>query len=383
MSSGYVIVYLADRRVFGVEYWVLLCFGFFNIGHGAGYVDVAVMGANLKNFKAFRGSAAGFLKGYFGLSASIVAFMYACSELFRDRILLVLGISSAFLIMLGAVLSTELSTREDKEVSQGLLLFAPEAKRILFYAYSVEMFVTLALLLFATIGSITAWTPYGSSGDFLVFLMLTFITFGSFGLWAKSCRSRGDAVLSSDDHEVDESNALKENAEEKGGEVFQAKPVWVTLCSCEFFCLFVALFVGTGAGLTIISNASRICIAKGPDMEANTELFVAVLSVWNCIGRLGTGWVSDQEGLVRVGFSRVRLTVLTACGMILGHSLLFFAESVPLTFLAAALIGMAYGSYWTLFPTLLMDLFGEDNFGIHIAVMQLAPALGSLVFSRL
>ena len=383
MASGYLIVYLANQRVIGVENWVLLCFGFFSIGHGAGYVDVAVMGSNLKNFKTFRGSAAGLLKGYFGLSASIVAFVYACSTYFRDRILFVLGISCGVLIMLGAVLSSDLPVGEGNQGAQAMMALAANTRKTLALGYTVEITVTLILLVFATVGSVATWTPSGIGGNVLVVLMLFGICFGSFGLWASSLRDRHVPIVKEETDMDEETCSLQKTTAEEDTVIEVGKPVSASLCSRDFLCMFVALFVGTGAGLTIISNASRICIAKGEDMEQNTDLFVAVLSVWNCIGRLAAGWVSDQEHLISAGFNRVRLLVLTGFVMLLGHSGLYFAETVPVTFIAATLIGLAYGSYWTLFPTLLIDLFGEENFGIHVAVMQLAPALGSLAFSRM
>jgi len=45
------------------------------------------------------------------------------------------------------------------------------------------------------------------------------------------------------------------------------------------------------------------------------------------------------------------------------------------------LVGLSYGSFWSLGPSILGDLFGGKNFGIIYGMTSLAPAAGSYAFA--
>lgn len=147
----------------------------------------------------------------------------------------------------------------------------------------------------------------------------------------------------------------------------------------EFWLLFVNLAIGMGTGLTIMSIAARLCIAKyGEDISI--DLFVSLLSISNCFGRLLVGWAMNRSEGDKVALS---LKCLCACLALMAASqLLLYVSNLSFTFIAAVFIGTSYGGFWTLNPTLVMALFGESHFGKIYACMNLAPTVGSILLSK-
>eukprot|EP00252_Welwitschia_mirabilis_P017970 TRINITY_DN400_c0_g2_i2.p1 TRINITY_DN400_c0_g2~~TRINITY_DN400_c0_g2_i2.p1 ORF type:complete len:142 (-),score=22.89 TRINITY_DN400_c0_g2_i2:156-581(-) len=50
-------------------------------------------------------------------------------------------------------------------------------------------------------------------------------------------------------------------------------------------------------------------------------------------------------------------------------------------YISAALIGMAYGAYWTLSPAVLSELFGVKHFATLYKVIGICPTIGSYILS--
>jgi len=152
-----------------------------------------------------------------------------------------------------------------------------------------------------------------------------------------------------------------------------------TLTKPEFWLLFVCLAIGMGTGLTIMSIAARLCIAKYGD-DISIDLFVSLLSISNCFGRILVGWAMNRSEGDKVILS---LKCLCACLVLMAASqLLLYISNLTFTFIAAVFIGTSYGGFWTLNPSLVMALFGESHFGKIYACMNLAPTVGSIVLSK-
>jgi len=62
------------------------------------------------------------------------------------------------------------------------------------------------------------------------------------------------------------------------------------LIKADFWLLFWTLLLGSGSGLTVIDNLGQMSESLGYD---NTHIFVSMISIWNFLGRVGGGYVSE------------------------------------------------------------------------------------------
>ena len=63
------------------------------------------------------------------------------------------------------------------------------------------------------------------------------------------------------------------------------------LVKADFWLIFVSLVLASGSGLTIIDNMGQMCESLGYD---DTSIFVSMISIWNFLGRVGGGYISES-----------------------------------------------------------------------------------------
>ncbi|EGD79004.1 hypothetical protein PTSG_01975 [Salpingoeca rosetta] len=124
--------------------------------------------------------------------------------------------------------------------------------------------------------------------------------------------------------------------------------------------------------LSLMFRASRF-------RSGGTPFIYLKFSVCNTFGRLFSGHISDTfaRRLPRPAF-----LVMAALLMAIVQVIFAFA-SVNLLYLGAVLLGLAYGSFFCLVPTLTAEAFGVVHFGANYGLQGLAPAAGSELLSTL
>ncbi len=80
---------------------------------------------------------------------------------------------------------------------------------------------------------------------------------------------------------------IKRRKGPRRGEDFTMKQAAV---KADFWLLFFGLLCGAGSGLMVIDNLGQISQSLG---YANAHIFVSMISIWNFLGRLGGGYVSE------------------------------------------------------------------------------------------
>lgn len=163
-----------------------------------------------------------------------------------------------------------------------------------------------------------------------------------------------------------------------------AKPVAVVnftpgqiLRQPRFWLLWVIYFIGSGAGLMVISSVSGM--AK-KTMGEQAFIAVAVMALGNAGGRIIAGILSDKIGR--------RWTLMLV--LLIQAALMFVAIPVTtstdgpkfLIVLIATMIGFNYGANLSLFPSFTKDLWGLKNFGMNYGVLFTAWGVGGFVLSR-
>ncbi len=143
-----------------------------------------------------------------------------------------------------------------------------------------------------------------------------------------------------------------------------------TLRTGRFYIIWFMFFSGAMAGLLVIgiikpfandqltSAAGRGAGLEGWTIAQMATLTVGILSIFNAIGRIFWGLVSDRIGrtlsLVLM-FTLEGLTMLSLARL----------DSFWLLVIGAASTGFNYGGCFALFPSLTADLFGSKNLGAN------------------
>ncbi|KAJ7546364.1 hypothetical protein O6H91_08G037400 [Diphasiastrum complanatum] len=168
---------------------------------------------------------------------------------------------------------------------------------------------------------------------------------------------------------------LKRRKGPRRGEDFTLREA---LLKADFWLLFFALCCGAGSGLTVIDNLGQMGEAQG---YSSAHIFVSMISIWNFLGRLGGGYISEIIARDHA-FPRPSMMAVAQLIMAVGHFLFAMAWPGSL-YLGSLLVGLGYGAHWSIVPATASELFGLKNFGILYNFLTIANPLGSFVFSGL
>lgn len=144
----------------------------------------------------------------------------------------------------------------------------------------------------------------------------------------------------------------------------------------RFYLLWMAFFIGSGAGLMVIGSVAGL--AK-KSLGPMAFVAVAIMAVGNAGGRVIAGILSDRIG------RKATLMIMMAF-----QSILMFAAipvvgsgSALMLVLLATFIGFNYGSNLCLFPSFAKDFWGLKNYGMNYGTLFTAWGVGGLVMGRI
>ncbi|OVA15348.1 Nodulin-like [Macleaya cordata] len=146
----------------------------------------------------------------------------------------------------------------------------------------------------------------------------------------------------------------------------------------DFWFLFLAMACGMGSGLATVNNISQIGGSLGYT-SVETSTLVSLWSIWNFLGRFGAGYVSDYF-LHLKGWARPIFMAITLATMSVGHAVI--ASGLPGALYAGSiLVGVCYGSQWSLMPTITSEIFGVAHMGTIFNTISVASPIGSYILS--
>lgn len=137
-----------------------------------------------------------------------------------------------------------------------------------------------------------------------------------------------------------------------------------------FYIMFLMLVCGAFFGLMMISQCASVAGAKG---IAAAATIVSVLSLFNALGRVACGTISDKLG---------RINTLIICMIIafIGLILLYISkESVAPFAVGICLVGFAFGAFMGVYPGFTADQFGPKNNGVNYGIMFIAFAAAGVL----
>jgi OFA family oxalate/formate antiporter-like MFS transporter len=132
----------------------------------------------------------------------------------------------------------------------------------------------------------------------------------------------------------------------------------------RFYLLWAVYFLGSSVGLTAIAEASPLlkeAAKSGTLLSAGAGL--GVMSIFNGLGRLGWGSISDRYGR-KVALVGMGATSVLTCALVLRN-----VSGFNSLLIGMCLVAFAYGGYLALMPSMTADLFGSKNVGANYGMI--------------
>jgi OFA family oxalate/formate antiporter-like MFS transporter len=128
----------------------------------------------------------------------------------------------------------------------------------------------------------------------------------------------------------------------------------------QFYLLWLMFVMGASAGLMIIAHVA--IIAKEQAGLAWGFIPIATLAIFNTVGRITSGFLSDKIGRSR---TMVLAFVLQAINMFI----FTYYTSPSLVIFGSAFTGLCYGTLFTLMPSATADFYGVRNLGVNYGLL--------------
>ena len=157
----------------------------------------------------------------------------------------------------------------------------------------------------------------------------------------------------------------------------------------HYWSIFSTFAIGATAGLMCIGLMkqfpSQALVTSGMDTalaDATAGTAMVIFAIFNAIGRIGWGKISDVIGhAVNCDHNgrRTSLIIMAASQGLFVVAFPYFAGMEYALYLFAALIGFNFGGNFALFPAITTDTFGHKFFGQNYGYVFLAYGLGGTV----
>ncbi|XP_043723013.1 protein NUCLEAR FUSION DEFECTIVE 4-like [Telopea speciosissima] len=409
---GYGVLWLVViQTVQSLPYWVLwlaLCVA----TNSSAWFSAAVLVTNMRNFPLTRGTVAGILKGYGGISAAVYTEIYiAVLQNSSSQLLLflTLGVPLVCFAVMYFVRPCTPAAGDDS-AEHGHFLFVQVASVVLgiflltttiltdvlnlsapFSNIFVAIMVLLLMAPFAIPVKMTLYPanpkkpgtldlPVGSSdrlipGEGNSDKIEPLLTLSSSATQLENFHESDDAS-DIDTLLAEGEGAVKKKKRPRRGDDFKFREAFVKV---DFWLLFLVYFFGSGSGITVLNNLAQIGIAQGVD---DTTILLSLFSFCNFIGRLGGGAVSEYFVRSRK-MPRTIWMMCTQVIMIIAYLLFASALSSGTLYTATALLGICYGAQFSIMISTASELFGLKNFGEIYNFMGIGNPLGAFLFSGL
>lgn len=143
------------------------------------------------------------------------------------------------------------------------------------------------------------------------------------------------------------------------------------LRSRAFFLLYAEYAFAALAGLMVIGHLARIVAVQSGGLVQTGFLFVASMAVFNALGRLLAGMLSDRLG-------RMRTLMLVCLAQAAAMLVLPTVQGQAGFFAASAVVGFSYGACLALFPATVSDYWGARGFGLNYGLLFTAWGVGGV-----
>ncbi|GAV66720.1 Nodulin-like domain-containing protein/MFS_1 domain-containing protein [Cephalotus follicularis] len=372
----------------------VMCLFMFLAAHAQSFFNTANVVTSVRNFRVYSGTAVGIMKGFLGLSGAILIQVYR--TFFNNKptsflLLLALLPTINSLLLMWFVRIYDTTEGDEKKHLDGFsmisLIIAAYMMIIIIlehifvlplWARLLTLVVLLLLLASPVIVAVKAQKRDSQRVSQTCTCERDGLANKPHQLNAGKTRSRKDPdgyhlLPGDDDREIDTHTSDYDTLQwEENLSLLQA------VRTVDFWILFLAMACGMGSGLATVNNFSQIGLSLGySSFETNT--LISLWSIWNFLGRFGAGYVSDYF-LNTKGWARPLFMVITLATMSIGYVVI--ATGLPSAlYIGSILVGVCYGSQWSLMPTIASEIFGVRHMGTIFNAITIASPAGSYIFS--
>ncbi|CAH8264700.1 unnamed protein product [Arabidopsis lyrata] len=365
---GYGFIWMAASGVIERPPVAVMCLFMFFAGHCQPFFNTAIVVTAVRNFSDYGGTAVGIMKGYLGLSGAILVQMYHifCGGDPRNYILLLAVVPSLLIMTLMPFVRTyDTVIAGDKKHLNGLSAISLIIVTYLMVVILVENIIGMSMPM-----KICSFT-------FLLILLASPLLVA-----VRAQREEKQRFLSLDFPVTERTTLLDSPKLNSSSDVKVVMTndmnVLEAICTTNFWLLFVAMICGMGSGLATINNIRQM----GESLRYSTvqlNSLVSLWSIWNFLGRFGSGYISDTY-LHSHGWPRPVFMGITLGLMAIGH-IVMASGVLGSLYIGSLLVGLAYGSQWSLMPTITSEIFGVRHMATIFYTISIASPVGSYIFS--
>ncbi|KAF8103282.1 hypothetical protein N665_0188s0224 [Sinapis alba] len=370
--AGYFLMWASVTGMIRKPPVPLMCLFMFLAAQSQTFFNTANVVSAVENFADYGGTAVGIMKGFLGLSGAILIQLYEtlCGGDPASFILL-LAVTPTLLSLLAMPLVRiyETSTADDKKHLNGL-----SAVSLVIAAY-----LMIVIILKNTFG-------LSSVANVVTLVCLILLLALPILIATRAHRDRMEKTVLPDKSPLISSPKAAETSVSQSSEddsqieagLSENLNLLQAMKSLSFWLLFLAMICGMGSGLSTINNIRQIGESlRYSSVEINS--LVSLWSIWNFLGRFGAGYASDAM-LHKKGWPRPLLMAATLGTMTIGHLIIASGFQGNL-YVGSVIVGVCYGSQWSLMPTITSELFGVRHMGTIFNTISIASPIGSYIFS--
>jgi len=141
----------------------------------------------------------------------------------------------------------------------------------------------------------------------------------------------------------------------------------------QFWVIWLMYFAGCAAGLMMIGQTSPIAQELARFDKATAAVGVSVLAIFNALGRIFWGRISDSIGRPKTLFLMYLINAVAVFGY-------FLIPATPALFwVGIALVGATFGGYLALYPAITADFYGTKSVGVNYGFVFTAYGVGGLL----
>ncbi|KAM7255076.1 hypothetical protein ACFE04_020317 [Oxalis oulophora] len=387
---GYFMIWLAiTNRIKKPQVWQMclyICMG----SNSQSFATTGALVTSVNNFPESRGSVLGILKGFVGLSGVILTqFYYAIYGNDSKALILLIAwlpaaVSFVFLRTI-RIIKTVRHTNEDKVFYN-----------LLYVSVGLAGFLMIIIILQNRL-NFTEVEYFGSASviTLLLFLPISIVIQEEYKLWQ---HKRQNINNKSSQFEILTENPAQQAFELQPDDVSETpknhvsctentfKPpnrgedytILQALFSIDMLILFITTTCGIGGTLTAIDNLGQIGSTLGYPRRA-TSTFISLVSIWNYLGRVVSGFLSEIL-LKKYKFPRplnLTFVLLLSC---VGH--LLIALGLPNTlYIASMITGFSSGAQWSLVFAIISEIFGLKYYSTLYNLGAVASPVGLYILN--